>query len=60
MVYQKQSYSSEESAFTKAVDGVVKANVDEFQKSFNKLVNDKFVEQTLDFAVNKLKEKLLL
>lgn len=58
MKYKKGNYSNDQNAFTNAVDGLVKTNVDEFKKDFTKLVNQAFVNETLDFAVKTIKEKL--
>jgi len=58
MTYKKKTFSSDENAFTKAVDGVVAANVRTFKESFNKLVNDTFTKDALNYAVAKLRERL--
>lgn len=57
MVYKKARYESDKSAFTKAVDSVVSENVNEFERSFNKLVNDTFTRETMAHAMKTLREK---
>ena len=58
MVYEKKNYDSDKNVFTKAVDSVINENIELFKSNFNKIVNDLFVKETLEFATNKLREKL--
>lgn len=58
MVYQKAQYSSDNNAFTSAVDGVIKTNMEAFKKEFDSLVHKGFAAETMDYAVATLKKKL--
>jgi len=60
LVYTKKSYRSDRSAFTNAVDDVVKTKVDEFKKEYNRLVDELFCKECFDYAVSKLKQKLAI
>lgn len=60
MVYKKTQYNSDASAFTKAVDAVISANVNKFQQEFNREVDAQFVAQAMAFATEKLRERLNL
>lgn len=57
MVYKEDRYDSDKNVFTKAVDAVIKTNVDEFQRAFNKLVNDTFTKETMTYAMTELRKK---
>lgn len=50
------SYTDSRNYFSKAVDGLVQSKVDDFKKEFNSLVDSKFKEDALKYAVSKLKE----
>jgi hypothetical protein len=58
MVYKKQSYSSNESAFTRAVDQVIDEKVKSFKADFTKQVDSHFTAAAMQFAVDTLKKKL--
>lgn len=58
MVYKKTSYSSDKNAFTVAVDGVISENIAIFKKDFDKLVNEAFTKECLEYAKKSLSEKL--
>ena len=58
MVYKKGYHSSDNNAFTNAIDTVLKNEMEKFKKEFNSQVNSMFVKETLDFAVATLKKKL--
>lgn len=58
MTYKKTTYDSDKTTFTRAVDDVVATNVSEFKTEFSKLVNAKFTEECMAFAIQKLKERL--
>ncbi len=57
MVYKKTQYSSDANSFTKAVDSVIKDNVDEFKTTFNKLVNSTFTTEIMNHAMQELQKK---
>lgn len=58
MVYNKKSnYSSDNNAFTQAVDNVVATTLRDFQKDFNKKVDECFMKEAFEHAYNKLLEK---
>lgn len=60
MVYApKDRYnSSDKNAFTSAVDGLISKHVDQFKSSFDKTVDQKFVQEAMDYATKKLAERL--
>lgn len=58
MVYRKGRYDSDSTPFAKAVDGVVESNVKNFKAEFDKLVNEKFTQEALRYAEEKLRQKL--
>ena len=49
-------YTDNRNYFSKAVDSLVQSKVDDFKKEFNSLVDSKFKEDSLKYAVTKLKE----
>ncbi len=58
--YEKKNdyYSDKKNIFTKAVDDCVQTHVEQFKKEFISKVDGKFVAEAMDFATNKLKERL--
>jgi len=60
MVYkERNAYGSRNSNyFTETVDNIIDENLKEFKKDFNKLVDEKYKEETINYAVNKLKKSL--
>jgi len=59
MVYQAGSGGYDgKNAFSKAVDGVIENNLDEFKKDFKKVVDDKYLAETMAFAVATLQKRL--
>ena len=58
LVYSPKNYASEENAFTSAVRGVVKEQMAAFEKSFKAQIDDKFKNDAIAFAVEKLRERL--
>lgn len=58
MVYNKGNYSSDKNAFTRAVDEAVEAHVKEFKTQFNKLVDETFCAEAMNYAQKKLAERL--
>lgn len=58
MVYKPSAYSSEKTAFTKAVDDVVAANMGEFKKQFDTLVTKQFVADAMKYATDEMAKRL--
>jgi hypothetical protein len=58
LVYSKKNYDSDKNTFTKAVDEIVRSNVDEFKKGFDKMVNETFTKDCFEYAQKKMAEKL--
>jgi hypothetical protein len=58
MVYKSASYESDKNAFTKAVDGLVLANLAEFKKEFEKLVTAKFIADAMSYATAEMSKRL--
>lgn len=58
MVYKKTSFSSDASAFTKAVDSVISENVNAFKVEFGKQVNSQFVAQAMQYAASEMSKRL--
>lgn len=58
MVYKKESYSSNQNAFTNAVDEILRSQVNEFKKQFDAIISANYVAETKAYAVKILKEKL--
>jgi len=58
MVYSKKTFSSDENAFTRAVDAVVSANISTFKAAFDKIVHEKFTNEAFAYATGQLKKKL--
>ena len=57
-VYNRGGYSSDKSEFTRAVDSIVEKEVKAFGKAYETLVNETFTKEALDYATQKLKERL--
>ncbi len=60
LVYKKKQYQSDQSFFTNAVNDVVETKVAEFKKEYNRLVDEIFCKECFDYAVSKLKQKLMI
>jgi hypothetical protein len=60
LVYAPKNYASEENAFTSAVRGVVKEQINAFEKSFKEQIDDKFKKDAIAFAVEELRIRLQL
>jgi hypothetical protein len=60
LVYAPKNYPSEENAFTSAVRGVVKEQINAFEKSFKEQIDDKFKKDAIAFAVEELRKRLQL
>lgn len=58
MVYKTESYRDRQSFFTNAVDEVVQNEVSKFKTEFNGQVNNAYLQQTMEYAVKVLKERL--
>jgi len=58
LVYKKAHYSSDENVFTQTVNAVISENIKAFQAEFNKLVTDKFRDEAIAYAVDKLRKTL--
>jgi hypothetical protein len=58
MVYKRSIYSSEENAFTKAVNAVLAEQANQFRKHFDEIITNEYVKETKAYAVKVLKEKL--
>jgi hypothetical protein len=56
--YKQTSYSSDRNIFTTAVDGCVNEKLAQFKKSYDNLVNEKFVNEVFKYAQTKLQETL--
>jgi hypothetical protein len=56
--YEPRNFSSDESAFTKAVKSIVEKKTSEIQKAITEQVDVKFKEDAIKFAVQKLSERL--
>lgn len=56
--YKGQKWDSDKNIFTRSVDKAVEKMTDEFEKKYNKTVNEKFVAEAFEFAQKKLAEKL--
>ena len=55
MVYSHKNYDSDKNYFTKNVDNIMQAKMEEFKKQYNKTVDDIFTKEALDYAYNKLR-----
>ena len=58
MVYRQERYESDKNYFTKSIDAIFSAKMDEFKKSFDTKVNEVFCKEAMDYAVSKLSAKL--
>jgi len=58
LVYKKQSYRSEENAFTKAVDATIEHLVSQFKADFNQKVDASFKQEALRVATTSILAKL--
>lgn len=57
---KNSNYSSDLNVFTRVVQKTVEEEVTKFKKEFESLVNKKFVEDTLEFAVKRLRESMAI
>jgi uncharacterized protein HemY len=57
-VYRKTQYSSDQNAFTKAVEAVIAENMKAFKADFDKQVNAQFTAEAMAYAATKLRERL--
>jgi excinuclease UvrABC helicase subunit UvrB len=57
-VYKRSHYSSDNNAFTKAVDAIIEDKLKDFKKEMTNIVDKEYIEQTKAYAVNLLKDKL--
>lgn len=58
MVYKPSAYESDRTAFTKAVDSVVGAHLNNFKLAFIKEVDAKFLAESMAYATERLRERL--
>lgn len=58
MVYKKANYDSDKNCFTRAVDDTAKELLADFKTSFNKKVDADFTQLAMDYATQKIKERL--
>ena len=58
MVYKKDNYSSDNNAFTRAVDDVIEQHMKLFKADFNKKVDADFTAAAMQYATEVLKKKL--
>ena len=58
LVYEPRKSSYDQNTFTKSVKESVRTEVEKFREEYNSLVNDEFVEDAMEYAVKKLKERL--
>ena len=58
MVYKKGNYSSDNNAFTRAVDDVIEEQMKLFKAGFNKKVDADFTAAAMEYATEVLKKKL--
>lgn len=58
MVYKPARYENEKSTFTKAVDAVVGAKMEEFRAAYIRQVDAQFVADAMKYASDKLTERL--
>ena len=56
-VYSRGGYS-DKNEFTRAVDKIVENEVKAFGKTYDTIVNETFTKEALDYATQKLKERL--
>ena len=57
-VYKKNSYPSDNSAFTKAIDETVYKKMQEFRAEFYKEVDTKFMKDAFEYAKKQFEKKL--
>jgi len=55
-VFKNTSYSSDQTAFTKAIKQTIETEVQKFKKEYTSLVNAKLLQECLDEAVKTLKK----
>ena len=58
MVYKKGNCSSDNNAFTRAVDDVIEEQMKLFKAGFNKKVDADFTAAAMQYATEALKKKL--
>ena len=57
MVYKRCSYSSDENHYTRAVNDIIKQQVDSFKIEFSKTLDETTVKDTMSYALSKLNER---
>lgn len=57
-VYKKGQYPSDKNAFTSAIDNTVSDQMIIFKKEYNKICDNMFTQEALNYAVLKMKERL--
>lgn len=58
MIYKPARYDSDKTVFTKAVDAAVAEKLAQFKADYNKAVDAQFTAAALEYAAQKLREKL--
>ena len=58
MKYEKRQFSSDNNAFTEAVDGLVEAKIATFKADFDKSVNATFTAAALEYAAEAVRKRL--
>ena len=57
-IFKDVQYGSDRNAFTNSLKSIVEKKMNEFKPVFDKEVNAMFVKEAMEYAQNKLKEKL--
>lgn len=56
--YTPRSFSSDRNYFTRSIDELIETEVRKFKKEYNSLVDDKFIEEAMEHATRKLRQRL--
>ena len=57
MIYERKSYTSEQNAFTNAVQSILESEIKKFKEEFNSIVNKEFTASTVKLVTDELKKK---
>jgi len=57
-VFKDKGYSSDNTAFTNAMKNIIEAQMKLFKPQFDKEINAMFTKEAMEYATNKLREKL--
>lgn len=55
LTWKNSNYSSEQSVFTKTVRSIVESKLGEFKKQFDKTVDEQLIADSMQYALNKIR-----